>query len=286
MEIRQHGIDRNSLIKPIRKNLPNSTSVSDISRILDNVVPDMMDNIPFANPPDIVSTEANNHALIERFFPHAQRARLVELAASIPLNDSVGVICNIGKKDNNTGHPHLFEITRTADNILLTFVDPEDSVGRHSAFKPRIVNLLAAKISTAGNYETELAVLRFRTPLMQSQDLKMANLHKITSSLIEDRGLPNILEDKKKEILFRLVSTPQGSEVQARYSAASEMERFVKGGKGSRMLEGKVKASKYNLERFITLLDSPEQFNRAFSQTKQEAMARYAALRYKFKKAA
>jgi hypothetical protein len=95
-------------------------------------------------------------------------------------------------------------------------------------------------------------------------------------------GVHPLLNGHENEILFRTHITPQDGLVQARQSNQNEMQNFLRGGKGSNMLEGKVRANQTIIERFAAMVGSDEDFEKAFFEPKDSATRRYGKMQKAF----
>lgn len=271
-------------VKPARRSFKaNSTRLIDLTRIQQNVIPDIKDNRPSVSGPEMAAFEGDTAALAERFLPLESRKELVEKAiANLAVGESRGIIVIAGNKETCTAHPHLFEITRNAGDIELLFVDPEDTIGQNHLFRPRIAELASAQIATGGNFDMSFAMNRFRTPGIEPKQLHLPELYSEASELMNKKGMPDMLSGKENEITFRIFWDGKSAQMQSRYTSTQEAARFLQGGKGSHAAEGKVVANARRLGQFLAILDTPDKFKSVFNMDQQQAIMNFDRIRHKF----
>lgn len=245
-----------------------------LENFLQNVLPDLKDNIPSAFEATSARVEIRGveeaEPLVTRLFTHEKkgdlRPALWELAQQLPAGTHRARVA-VGKTEDSTRHPHDFIIERREDEILFHFVDPEHQMGRSrnhenpgiprkGDVRPKISTLISVRMHEGSNIP-EIAMIRFRaSALPDKQQLKMGAQLEMAKTLLANEALPDALRDKKREITFRLVvDAPRGNmSIQSRYATAYELNGFLDGGEGNGMLLGKARAFSILMNQFRTHL--------------------------------
>lgn len=240
-------------------------------KIISNIVPDILDNFAYNEELPIFENKntENVDKVMYRLLTEDQRKRLLDFMDGLE-DGRYEYLSLVGEKDNGTLHPHLFVVEKRDGVVKLNFVDPEHNVGNQNLLRPKISNLMAINVPEGKDSVPELVILRFATEGLFPDDLKLKNQSIAASQLIDREGIPEMLVDFPKNILFRLVVKKIGLTLQARYTNTKKATDFLAGGDGSRALRGKVRAEQYLVERFIKFLEEghfklSERFTKTFT---------------------
>lgn len=236
-----------------------------IPRIRKNVIPDIMDNMPSRKAPPTVEKnfESVSEAspVLERLCPHEARQALRSLTSEFEEGATYRARTTVGSLEDGTKHPHDFVLEKHGGDLCLYFVDPEHFVGERNLRRPSISNLMALRLPVGGS-EPSVAVARFRTQTIAATDiaeLKMERQLAHARQLIDNDGLPEPLRSHERDVLFRLLATPQRALLQSRYVGTSfGMELLLEGARSAPVLEGKVDSQRAIIESFLQLLRAGE----------------------------
>lgn len=239
----------------------------------EHVLPDLRDNLASSATPERRETREERHdALLERLVPLETRNAIMQGTPELAVGERIRARTLVGTKEDQTRHPHDFTIERLPEGLRLTFVDPEHYIGRRGSLealsdiphirtphvlRPKIGNLMTASLPLDPEQRARIALLRFRTERIPDPAVfKLHAQQEAADHLIEDFGIPSFLTELPTEILFRIVLDTERAVVQARYTNENEIDAFLKGGRGSSALEGKVRSQQQILGRFPEYLAS------------------------------
>jgi len=249
-----------------------------LKRLEENVVWDVMDAMPADKAPMTVREaipDGENLPLIDRLFNRSEiRNGQAELWASIePLAPGTyGMRMSVGSNAEGTAHPHFFVIDRDEESARLLFVDPEHYLNRtkrdmknlvrEGDIRPKVCNLMAIRIRE-GNAPPDIAVTRFRTnEIKNPSDISFETQLGVARELFQNQGIPPMLADKEREIIFRLVIEPSSDKpmlIQSRYvKSEDELKSFLREGSGTPFLEGKRRSFAGLMEEFSAHLKRDE----------------------------
>lgn len=230
--------------------------MTQVERFIKSGIPDFLDNVQRQFEPEVVEQDSYaNEKMLERLLPQEAREQLLALSENFERGQDYRAVILVGKKENGTLHPHLFVIQRTEKGIELFFVDPEHNVGKHNLLRPKIENLITMKVPQGSEAHSELAILRFRTNNIKDVTLlKLQPQLEAARTLIDNDGVPQILQEYKNDITLRIVIKEGKTITQSRYTSKKELESFLAGKQGSFALEGKVQSQQAILKRFVEYL--------------------------------
>jgi hypothetical protein len=208
--------------------------------LFQNCIPDILDNTPSLKKlKEYNSTYEDSRAALDRIVPYETRDQFIDAVSTWQVGETHGSLVKIGKQDTNSNHPHLFELTKLEDGVEFVFVDPEKLVGRKNMLRPQISNLLQMKITNGDEKKVELAVVRFKCSDLAGTDIELAAQHQETKDLIENNGIPQVIANNTKAIVFRLCLGREPL-IQARYTTNIQAKNFFQGKQSSPMVEGKI----------------------------------------------
>jgi hypothetical protein len=241
-------------------------------RATTNVIPDLLDNLSSRVAPIKVESQENFHALLERLLPTQIQKKLRNVCKDFS-SGSYLYRTLVGEKEKYTAHPHDFYVLKDDEEVKLLFVDPENTVGKHNPFRPPVVNLMAARISFENADSSEVAISRYRTPVVEQVQLRQGNsrifkmdYQKSVAEELLNGQLPGLLRNGlETEVLFWTFVNEKKVIVQGRYNNTHKLKSFLNGNKGSLALEGKVNSQRFILERFVNYLGSRDNFKKVES---------------------
>ena len=239
-------------------------------RFVQNIVPDLKDNLESGKPPievvEKLDTPADAAPLAERFLPSEMRRQLESETADLELGEYRARVA-VGSAEDGTRHPHDYIIEKEASSLTLYFVDPEHQMGksknkspvhfpRKGDFRPKTSTLIGIKM-TDGDEIPVISIIRYRAAaITDSHLLKMEPQLEMVKSLLETGEIPEVLAGKENEITFRLNMRKDGLLVQSRYASPEELELFLQGKPSAAVLEGKVHSSNVIMRHFLNHLES------------------------------
>lgn len=230
---------------------------------------DIKDNIPFAKPAPEARIEcAPNQKIAEKVFSEHERRILSDMVRELPQGVEHEITIIVGSSERGTAHPHRFVLKNTGTAAEIFFLDPEDYVGVRPAqmkprislayvqdvLRPRIVNLLAARIPFDETALPTVVSLRYRSELLakQSDDIDRLDFQlAVAKDALEHQGLPELLANVPQEIVTRIALEPGRAVVQDRHSKQEEVRAFVETGSGSPILEARLLASQQVFRRLV-----------------------------------
>lgn len=228
---------------------------------LAGVFSDMLENFPtYWAAPSFEHAGSDHAKVVERLAPVALQKELFDLTKDLAINTRYEATIIVGDKSVGTQHPHRFILEREPGALNLFFIDPEHWVGSQNPARPRVTNLMASKLFT-NDQQAEIAIARYRTTRVQKklqatkeQVDRLELQEQDARSLVQRKGIPNLVSDMPEEMKFRVYVDAHVAGVQTPLSTKMGMVGFLKGKRADLFLEGKIDAQQAIIRHFIQLL--------------------------------
>jgi hypothetical protein len=225
-----------------------------LQRRLRNGATDILDNVPSNKPPVKIERAhelGQESALTYSFFSPELQSETREATESLPNGYHLAHLI-AGSKKEGTLHAHDYIIKKDERGVTLLYVDAEHTMGkgkregilpRMGDIRPKIANLLALKIPN-GDEPLEAICLRYRTERL-GQDSEFFMPHQqlsLLEEMLEKQALPEALQQKEEEIVFRVHIGARTNLVQSRYTSSKDLETLLTGKANTPFLRGKTQA--------------------------------------------
>jgi hypothetical protein len=249
-------------------------------RFIQNVVPDLRDNLRSDKIPPIASrkieTPADVLPLMERLLPSNVQDRFFAETAHFASGEYRARVA-VGSAEEGTRHPHDYIVQKSDEELVMYFVDPEHQMGmskKHSKIplprkgdvRPKISTLISVRLY---NDEAipDISMLRYRAAAISDPRLlKMDPQFEIAKQILTTGAVPDVLKGKENEITFRMNIRAEEMLAQSRYANQEALDDFLRGKKSAPSIEGKVHSYGVIMRHFLKHL-SEQKFHATHAST-------------------
>ncbi len=177
----------------------------------------------------------------------------------------------VGSTKNGSSHPHLFEVARTTEGVLLTFADPENTVADRSTFKPSVMVMMQTHIADDPSLATHLSYIRFRDTNLTQEQRHMPAQYLAARALLQTRGIPEMIAGDTRSILWELNLGGDVSRIQSCMATEGQLSKVLRGDKPPMLLAKRLATVRGTHTLFPQVLEADEHSIRAYDHVKARA---------------